>query len=1688
MSILNRPYAGTWSPNQLKIIQWTPDTLVYLQGDTSLAGCPTCRHRIDIQQFVTGVTVDAGVDPGASSASISLSIPRSYGDSIFRDGNTLLRNGLEVHVYFRGYFPMTGLADPNADPESASVAGVRLSDLPQHPYYPAFHGVVTQVSHEYSSGYFSASLTCSGMLHFWQYMQIASNGSFFGARPNNSAVRTNLRGHVYTGMSPFSIIYSLYRDTAGSAAGVGFALQSRTNMQAVSTASGDSLYSMAIRYWERRFMQGMYGLRMHGASGQLFSGSTQAYLARLGGGDARLISVVTGATRPERDPLASSAAAFDLIDRDGDGRVLRGADLRLLASSGGTNRDYGVVVPQMQAFVNDISQWGQVNFFETTYETKLDIATQVANICGYEFFQDMDGDLVFKPPLYNLDTSSSRIYRIEPEDIVSISFTESEPEATYATVRGGPFQNLRGAVDEAEWGVRSTYYDYRLVAQFGWREGSLESSYYSNARSAYYAAVANLDRINQGMNGASVTIPLRAEIRPGFPVYVPHIDCFYYVTNVSHSFSFGGTCTTTLSLTARRRKFIPPGDPRGQSVASIDLGQTSLPPRSLQYLDNSGVPRVLGFPNVVMALDPERINPLFFFLGLDAEEGSLAGRGGRDGVASVQARAELLASNFAQILVGASVLGIRSQDPGERNDLDTLDSDFAFLESSPDTATAPTAEVTSAAPVTDSSRSREDIIAGPWWVQTGTFRGREITAEELRDGLRSLLSVRSRVRARVAAIGRQIRNQEQEYQRQGGDGTGRVQARERIRASLASLRSEAATLNEFLGPGSTEAFNQLQENRNVNLQQVDVAAAGLVYFLINEVRERNPATASRDMSIDSTGAINDSATLLDLLNDRKANLGLNTPGYYRYYSSAHPDPEQQGYVDLRPPVSEAEAPEDLSSTEGEPSLASDSSEEGTEVSTSTVGVEPLTRSDDDLSENLEEEQLREFVRLVNKNPSKGLNVRTFASHVPTPTATDQIFALSFEQRTASRFGTTRVFEIDPGQTVADVVRAFRACLTPASPLGRALGTRFVRTASSQPGGLTNAAETGGALVTRVVAGMTGLTGSDNAAIETPDITAGTPNNRAEAPSGTVVTDETLGAAGTEGRARTILENKGNALIYQVSQANSAAINQAISIIENATPVSPGTVSPTVSTPVTTTDAQLAERVSAGHGRISADVIRSTRAIESGSPANPRAVRIEYRRIQDTYGIDIPHEQGEPTRAVLTRALAENPGREADILSLTSFGYYQVLGNTLLRLYPDPNSALAAFDSDPVGVSDRLFEEYLDRRPAVREAMEAVTADPSEANISRLSSLYTGAALGSEQVQRRNALFQAGLTDRSRGRTSGSRSVRSGSVGGLAITGEAGRQLSVTLSRWMRDVSILFGDRFPSGSLPFTIRTRSGVVEEPVHTFSPVFPVSDAVGYEHYGTYQYGRGLSIEPGGNYETLMGTDPFQYVDADLAYRFADSVRREGAPRDAEGNVTLGPNALAALREIASDDQFVNSPGRNIAIRIFREDNPDSETTDQVAMIASGLANYVMSSRDAITHLPVSNVAFRLSDLAPFQERDTCECRGAEADLLLGAYMSGAKTDAFVSVDTPDRASQWVAQQMTLAADSWVLAQTALRGVSPTAQGRQSILDTVQGVLGIVSQAVESVDQAGEDLSATADPTSQNLRRLNEIAGRIG
>lgn len=635
-NIADRPYVGTWSLNNRQVVRHTPDALVYFNGDTAVPGCKKCNGFIDLQPYIKSVSVDVSTEPGGHSGNIQFSIPRVYGDTLFQDGKAIIRPTLEVHIYMRGYFPVRGMFDHLPDEQTAlpqlppSGPGDKyipklqsVKGLPMYPYYHVFHGVVTQVNYEYSDGFYQATAAVASMLHFWQFQIISTNGSLFGSRPRNSQVKMSLRGHNLTGMNPYSIIYMLYKDTGGAAAGVGFALSSKTNVNAVSQITGRSLYSMALLYWERRFKQTMYSLRMHGVNGRLFNGAQQAFLGRTRD-VKRLLKGAQHAdstkTNKSVDPFSEVKTAQKILSEQGRivaraaqqiGLSGAGLDLAYSELAADSKRALGMNVLNAQAYVSDISNWGNVNLFESEYETKLDIANKVREITGYEFYQDVDGDLVFKPPFYNMDTRSNRVYRIEDIDIISINFTEKEPSATFVTNKGSQFKNLAGTGLDNEWGTRGQYIDYRLVAQFGWRAHNQDVSYFSNPRSLFYASVNKLDLLNIDVNSASLTIPIRPELRPGYPVYIPFVDCYYYVTAFSHAFTFGAQCTTSVTLTARRAKFFAPRKLDAFDIDAFDLSNPYNPPTPIQIADNLGLIKFAGFPNVVMALDPNKTNPKY---------------------------------------------------------------------------------------------------------------------------------------------------------------------------------------------------------------------------------------------------------------------------------------------------------------------------------------------------------------------------------------------------------------------------------------------------------------------------------------------------------------------------------------------------------------------------------------------------------------------------------------------------------------------------------------------------------------------------------------------------------------------------------------------------------------------------------------------------------------------------------------------------------------------------------------------------------------------------------------------------------------------------------------------------------------------------------------------------------------------
>ena len=1203
MGLENRPYVGTWKLAQKALVQHTPDALVYINGDVAVPGCPKCNGRIDIQRFLTDVSVDAGTDPAGASATFSLSIPLHHNESFARDAKFILRPGLEVHIYMRGYFPVPDMyaglaqsnvnikeiaspettvqpkagvqpyksdnidastltqasscksmqaqglmssagcgpefmtdqgkalladrfpgqnlsaeqitaninetaatletihqytqqlypgqkvsiethdcwtlsghednsqhktgracdfdikvngkrlpriqswkiqrklsdnnyiqggqglylsagAEPSANPPTSSsmhvdtgnkrswlwvggqshyekhlqanavnskkptaaekaaakawaktedakyydpiltdlgnsekfpkpnktvkkpgqnlkenvpdpvkaqpgekvpavppqtapsmlaehgLEGSGLDKLLAYPYYHVFHGVVTSASHQYSGGVNTVSLTCASMLHFWQYQPVSTNASVFGARPVQSGLRTSLIGHNFTNKHPYEIIYTLHHDIAGAAGGVAWSMSNKTNQTSKDTVGGESLFSLNQRYWERRFATRMIKLRMHGASGQLFSTAQAAWLSKTP--SQALVNALrgrfagpSGQKGAGGKDILGQAVFLGLFTRKRSLEALRVGKARA-----GNSTKFDINAIEIKAFVNNIGKWGQVNLFESSYESKLEIAQRVCEVTGFEFYQDVDGDFVFKPPMYNLDTSSSRVYRIEDIDIININFDEKEPQVTYMTIKAAHFKNLQGTGVENEWGNRGQYIDYRLVAQYGWRPGAFEMSYLNNSMALFFAAVNRMDIINAPTKSASVTIPIRAELRPGYPVFIPYLDCYYYCNSFAHAYAAGGQCTTSMQLIAKRAKFFAPGRSTKQGIDAIDLGDTLLPERPLRIInERTGSPALAGFPNVVMALDPKEVNPLFFIVGADL-----------DRIDDPQVLESLLKrAEFFKILRRDSDGRYLWTIAGGESAAGTQVKEVAFVFQGADGGAA--------TGIAKGSGVKEvDILqAATTYSAQQAAKSKEVSKlrkeiRELRGEVSQLYVELSRIdptagskaqqkaaAKKIKTIQGQLTGYSYKSKTQTKPDPKNPQATVTVKGKTNKVKGKEVSLHE----AEASLSNALSSFEDEMAQETGIGISFLL-TLIKQVGGEYGKTRGQGSEF---GALDSTTNLLDMLSDKKATFSTaSTPGHYRYYSCSHPDRTMQGQ--LQPTFTDQPPEEDFQDSLG----------------------------------------------------------------------------------------------------------------------------------------------------------------------------------------------------------------------------------------------------------------------------------------------------------------------------------------------------------------------------------------------------------------------------------------------------------------------------------------------------------------------------------------------------------------------------------------------------------------------------------------------------------------------------------------------------------------------------------------------------------------------------------------------------
>lgn len=515
-------------------LKLAPDAFVVINGaiETKVVspaslGSGNGKKMSDLRGGITSMDVNGAVDPpGANTATVTIVAPQHKG--LHDDYYEILPNGvkscifrsmMEIKIYMKCRF----LSEKD-------------NYVPQ--YYPVFWGIVTDVGEDYSGGVFNITLSCKDFFEWWRHQQVTISASVTEGMVSGAPI--NKFPGVFHDLNPWEIIYGLFTDTLfiekvdgvttyrnlsylkpWTQMGMSLNNSSMENIRLSYGSQADSVVS----YWNNRFGIGDSAARSE---------------------DPRVTKDALGQIPLEmyglRGPISREKVESDMlsfIDAETGSYNSRKDEKNKM------DMDYGLM--------DTVKPFSAYSSFsagdEAVKSSKVEIATKVCEYSHMEFFVDMNGSFVFKPPFYNLDVSKVKHYRIGPEDIESINLNHSSSNIiNYLTLNSPLSQEIY------ENAHKSFHADWDSIKKYGIRIKEEQIPFVMDSDQLRMMAVGEMAKHNAEVDTGSITIPLRPELRLGYPVYIEHLDTYYYITDISHSFTFGTSASTTITIKNKRER------------------------------------------------------------------------------------------------------------------------------------------------------------------------------------------------------------------------------------------------------------------------------------------------------------------------------------------------------------------------------------------------------------------------------------------------------------------------------------------------------------------------------------------------------------------------------------------------------------------------------------------------------------------------------------------------------------------------------------------------------------------------------------------------------------------------------------------------------------------------------------------------------------------------------------------------------------------------------------------------------------------------------------------------------------------------------------------------------------------------------------------------------------------------------
>lgn len=539
------------SSQEREVIKTAPDMVVYIEGLPFMEN-PFLKERdkdtvyVNFNDYITTISTNYTIDGLIPTGSISMSVPNGFKHLFLAPGgNTIFQVMSSIRIYAKCYFYSS----------SGNTVFRRI-----------FNGLIKSVDLNETQTSLEISIQIAGICRLIEQIQMDMSSALQtrGSQPV-TILKTN-QGNL----SVYDAIYDTFNRTLDFSEFIRYSFNEDRNQAAVGKGNPEqeALKEQYVVKWTQRLNDLKKEVRIFGAK----------------------------EFKEIKEPITDKDKSRG-VEKTGDPQKT-GKPNEPLKRPSVSQAESEKLMELLKNYHFDMSI-GSVELFGAQLTPRIERLRLLTDIAGFECYQDIDGLIIVKPPLYNLDCTimgedsfgtttitgpnsatvditslssdlsdenlyeGANPYIIHMAEILSEHYAEDEGAIRKTSIVLTPnFGNASGIQLSVPVPINDTirYTDINLVRQFGVREeppkymGFLEKDTLMN----YGFAICELNKANRAYRTYQVTIPLRPELRLGFPIYLPHKDMYGYVVSAAISYTVGGQATMSLTCNYIRKRPLMP--------------------------------------------------------------------------------------------------------------------------------------------------------------------------------------------------------------------------------------------------------------------------------------------------------------------------------------------------------------------------------------------------------------------------------------------------------------------------------------------------------------------------------------------------------------------------------------------------------------------------------------------------------------------------------------------------------------------------------------------------------------------------------------------------------------------------------------------------------------------------------------------------------------------------------------------------------------------------------------------------------------------------------------------------------------------------------------------------------------------------------------------------------------------------